>query len=114
MNNYGRLILTVAVVSCLGFLCSVCEAKKTPNGEHLYKQHCASCHFAGGNRVKAGKDVAGSTHLSSLPVFKAYLSKPPGHMPHYQHLVSNEALLKALYQYCKTLKSVPMKQAMTN
>lgn len=87
------------------------EAKDKVSGEHLFQQHCASCHFGGGNKIKSGRNVAGSKQLSSLPTFKAYLSSPPGHMPHYQNLVSNPKLLKALYDYCKTLKAAPVKQA---
>lgn len=91
---------------------SVAQAKNKLSGQQLFQQHCASCHFAGGNKIKSGRDLAGSKQLSSLPVFKAYLSSPPGHMPHYQHLVSDRELLKSLYDYCKTLKVVPVRQAM--
>lgn len=88
------------------------EAKQGLSGEKIFKDNCASCHLAGGNRTKPGKRLAGSKELSSLPVFKAYLSKPPGHMPYYQHIVSDPKALKALYNYCRELKPQPMKQAM--
>lgn len=80
---------------------------KTPSGQQIFKQHCASCHDAGGNLVRQGKPVAGSAELSSIVRFKKYLSNPPGHMPYYQNLVSDEKMIKALYEYCKTFKKAP-------
>ncbi len=82
-----------------------------PDGKKLFQQNCASCHQAGDNNVNATKPVAGSNELTTLASFKNYLKAPPGHMPYYEHVVKNDAVLKALYKYCKQLKKVPLKQA---
>jgi hypothetical protein len=56
------------------------------------------------NLVNNAKPVAGSKELRSLALFKAYLAHPPGHMPYYEHLVKDQKVLQALYDYCKSLK----------
>lgn len=80
-------------------------------GKQIFQQYCASCHLDGGNTVKPGKPVSQSTQLSAFVKFKDYLSAPPGHMPFYQELMHDDAALTALYNYCKTLKKQPGKQA---
>lgn len=75
-----------------------------PSGKQLFDQHCAKCHFAGANLVTPSKPIVGSKQLSSVIQFKKYLSAPPGHMPYYQNLTGDTKLVKALYDYCKTLK----------
>lgn len=87
------------------------EVHREIHGDQVFQQHCASCHAGGGNRVSANRPVAGSKELATLAHFKSYLSAPPGHMPYYQDIVRDEKTLKALYQYCKTLKRQPLKQA---
>ncbi|MBY0357296.1 MAG: c-type cytochrome [Candidatus Obscuribacterales bacterium] len=76
---------------------------KSTDGKKVFQQHCSRCHFGGGNLVKPLKSVAGSEKLDNLLVFKAYLAAPPGHMPSYENVVNDEAVLRALYDYCKTL-----------
>lgn len=79
-------------------------AKPAVLGEALFKSSCAQCHPGGGNTVHEHKPVAGSEKLATLAVFKSYLRSPIGHMPYYEHIVTDKANLKALYDYCKTLK----------
>lgn len=86
-------------------------AKKEVDGKKIFQEYCSKCHLGGGNQVNPSKPVAGSKELASVISFKTYLSAPPGHMPYYQNLVKDKELLKALYQYCKELKTVPLKQA---
>lgn len=69
----------------------------------MFRQYCSQCHMAGENLVKPGRPVAGSPQLSSLAVFKAYLKAPPGHMRSYGEVVNDREMLKALYDYCKSL-----------
>lgn len=106
LPNYLVLLSVFALLSAPAF----CQ-KKQPNGALLFAERCAKCHQGGGNSIKPKKTVTGSKHLSTLAVFKAYLASPPGHMPHYQDLVNNKDLLKALYDYCKQLKEKPVKDA---
>ncbi len=109
-----RLYLILAFACFFTFFIAnfdMAEAKEAPSGQKLFQQHCSSCHLGGGNKIKSGKDLAGSKELRSLLTFKEYLSKPPGHMPYYQHVVTNQKVLDALYQYCKTLKKTPISQA---
>jgi len=111
----------IAKGTLLSFLLALCiftvngstEAKKrvTPTGETLFKQSCASCHPGGGNVHKSEKTITNSKKLASIVTFKSYLELPPGHMPHYKHIVSDPQTLKALYDYCKTLQKKPSKQA---
>ena len=84
---------------------------KIVDGKSLFQQHCAKCHQDGENKVNPNHPVAGSKELTTLASFKNYLKNPPGHMPYYQYVVDDEAVLKALYSYCKQLKSQPTKQA---
>lgn len=108
----AKLVLSAACGSFLA-LASAAQAKDAAAvsfGENVFKQTCASCHPAGGNIVKARKPVAGSSKLSSLAVFKAYLTAPLGHMPYYKFVVSDPKTLKALYDYCRSLK--PPQQAL--
>ncbi len=66
------------------------------SGKKIFDQHCLSCHTGGGNNIRPAKPVAGSQHLKSIVLFKAYLSSPPGHMPFYQNVVNNKQVLDAL------------------
>lgn len=79
-------------------------AKCAVDGSTVFKENCASCHAGGGNTVNEKKPLAGSSKLNSKISFKAYLENPNGHMPYYKHVISDKAALKALYEYCKTLK----------
>src|SRR5579885_612489 len=74
------------------------KSKTKADGAQTFKTHCASCHTAGGNNVKPEHPLAGSKQLSTLAVFKSYLSKPPGHMPYYQDVVNNKEMLDSLYK----------------
>lgn len=109
----AKTVLVMLAIGCLGALLLPAGAQKgksqkTPvSGEHIFKQHCASCHASGGNRIKATRPVAGSTQLASIVTFKNYLSAPPGHMPYYKNIVGNQKILEALYKYCKQLKASP-------
>lgn len=76
-------------------------------GEVAFRQLCASCHIAGGNKVQPSKPVTGSAKLASLATFKAYLSAPVGHMPYYSHVIKDQATLQALYNYCRNLEKQP-------
>jgi mono/diheme cytochrome c family protein len=87
------------------------NASRAVDGKQVFEQHCASCHAGGGNRVHPHRPVAGSKQLATIAVFKGYLSEPPGHMPFYADVVNDEATLKALYDYCRTLKVTPTKEA---
>lgn len=106
----------VALIICLisaPFWLARGEAKeKKPDGAQVFQQYCAKCHAGGGNVVKPSSPVAESKQLASLVLFKSYLSAPPGHMPYYQNIVKDPKVLSALYNYCKTLKKKPIKQAM--
>jgi len=85
--------------------------KNVLDGKQVFEQHCASCHAGGGNRVEPHRPVAGSKQLVTLAIFKSYLSEPPGHMPYYADVVNDQATLKALYDYCRSLKAPPAKEA---
>jgi len=80
------------------------KSPPAPTGQTIYKQHCFSCHPGGANLVKPSKPVKDSKTLATFATFKAYLSAPLGHMPYYQHLVEDDAALKALYHYCRAFK----------
>jgi len=80
------------------------ERDEKPNGEKIFKGHCAECHAGGGNKLKPKIPLKGSKKLAAYAVFKAYLSEPMGHMPYYPHLVHDDSALKALYSYVKKLK----------
>src|SRR5271154_4701042 len=86
-------------------------SSKPRSGEQVFKQYCASCHLGGGNRVKEHHPVAGSKQLSTMAVFKSYLSEPPGHMPYYHMVVKDEKTMQALYDYCKKLPAPPIDSA---
>lgn len=86
------------------------KPKKQVNGEHVFREYCSTCHLNGGNKIQPARPVAESAQLSSLPKFKAYLTVPPGHMPHFEYVVKDQSVLKALHDYCKSLKR-PIKQA---
>ncbi|MBI4532483.1 MAG: cytochrome c [Candidatus Melainabacteria bacterium] len=73
-------------------------------GERIFKSHCSSCHPLGLNVHNSKKPVKGSKTLVTLATFKNYLSNPMGHMPYYPHVIESEDMLKALYQYVKTIK----------
>lgn len=81
------------------------------NGAKVFAEYCAKCHTGGGNVINDKHPVADSKQLSTLAVFKAYLSSPPGHMPYYQNLINDNKTLNSLYKYCKQLKNKPAKQA---
>lgn len=87
------------------------NARRAVDGKQVFEQHCASCHANGGNRVNDHLPVAGSKQLSTIDVFKEYLSQPPGHMPFYADVVNDQETLKALYDYCKKLKVPSPKEA---
>lgn len=106
-RQYFLLFLLLSVV----ISAPVLAKKQKTNGAALFAESCAKCHVGGGNIVNHNKPVIGSKHLSTLATFKAYLSSPPGHMPYYQELVENKENLQALYDYCKRLKTKPVKQA---
>ncbi|CAN5640516.1 hypothetical protein BH10CYA1_BH10CYA1_13720 [soil metagenome] len=103
------LLLLMGVVIVLPTVAR--KSTKPVDGQSLFQQHCASCHQGGDNKVNPNRPVANSKVLITLASFKNYLKYPPGHMPYYQHIVSDDAVLKALYNYCKQLKSLPTKQA---
>ena len=90
------------------------NAPRSVDGKKVFEQHCASCHAGGGNRVHPDHPVAGSKQLTAIAVFKTYLSAPPGHMPYYADVVNDQATLKALYDYCKSLKAPAPKEASTD
>lgn len=77
--------------------------KDLMRGRDLFSSNCASCHPAGGNKVSPSKPINGSWTLSTLSTFKAYLEKPVGTMPHYEHIITDAKSLKLLYEYVKTL-----------
>jgi mono/diheme cytochrome c family protein len=113
-----KLIIWVSLL--LFCICSLLptSAKKTSrkpiDGKAVFEQHCASCHAGGANRVNPHRPIAGSSKLSTIAVFKSYLSAPPGHMPYYEDVVKDKETLKALYHYCQTLKATPRSEAAIN
>jgi len=109
--QYGVLVLLL--ILSMGIVLPTVAKKSTKSfdGKQLFQQNCASCHQDGSNKVNPDHPVAGSKELATLASFKNYLKAPPGHMPYYQHIVNDDAILKALYNYCKGLKREPQKQA---
>jgi len=103
------LVLSLSIGIVLPTLAK--KSPKTFDGKQLFQQNCASCHQDGGNKVSPDHPVAGSKELATLASFKNYLKAPPGHMPYYEHIVNDDAILKSLYNYCKNLKKEPLKQA---
>ena len=107
MNKTGLAITIASTLLLAG--ASVAGAKGAkhaapPSGEAIFKSSCAECHPGGSNKVHAHKPIVGSEKLSSVAVFKSYLQSPVGHMPYYEYIVKDRATLKALYEYCKSLK----------
>ena len=78
------------------------KQKRIKRGMKIFGSHCASCHAGGGNVVKPSRSIKGSGTLATYATFKAYLNKPIGDMPHYEHLITNDSALKDLYEYTKT------------
>ncbi len=112
MHLYRSALLVIALVTmCLALLAPTAMSKKSskPKGEMIFAQNCSECHVGGGNIVKPDKPLSQSQKLATVATFKAYLKSPVGHMPYYKHIVTDQASLKALYEYCKTLK--PSKQS---
>lgn len=103
-NSVAVLVALSAVSLCAAPLCTGKEKSDRRSGEELYKQYCSSCHVAGGNTAKPSKPIAGSKVIKSIATFQKYLEDPPGHMPYYKTIVSDKAVVKKLYDYCKTLK----------
>lgn len=110
-NEITSVVVIAMLASAFAPSLAKKEADSKPRGERIFQQHCASCHAGGGNSVNPKAPLAESKQLASLATIKAYLSAPPGHMPYYQDVVDNPETLKALYNYCKTLKRQPLKQA---
>jgi mono/diheme cytochrome c family protein len=100
--------LTLVFIS---FLPATSKSKKQVDGKAYFQQRCASCHAGGGNLVEPARPVKNSKVLSNMESFKSYLSKPPGHMPYYDDVVKDPVMMRKLYDYCKSLKSIPIKQA---
>ena len=110
VNRSSVTVIALIATVCLA-LAPTAMSKKSPKpkGDLLFKENCSKCHAGGGNIVKSDKPVSESQKLATLATFKAYLKSPVGHMPYYKHIVTDPASLKALYDYCKTLK--PSKQS---
>ena len=82
-----------------------------PDGKFLFDQHCACCHAGGGNAITPSRPLKDSKRLANIGAFKEYLSAPPGHMPYYEDVVKNPEVLQKLYDYCKHLKTLPIRQS---
>ena len=110
-----KLCIVSILAAFIGLLILPAIGKKkeqsTVEGAKIFAQYCAKCHTGGGNLVKESHPLAGSKQLSTVAIFKAYLSAPPGHMPYYQNIVDDQKTLDALYKFCKQLKKKPEKQA---
>lgn len=104
----GVSLAIAVVLPCVG------AKKNTPKdaGARTFKQYCAKCHFGGANSVEPKRPIIGSKQLSSITIFKTYLSAPPGHMPYYDQIVKDRETLDALYKYCKSLKKPTEKETM--
>lgn len=111
MQNF--IVGTLAVIFIMLSINQLSFAHKDrqPSGEILFRQYCQSCHPGGGNVSRTDRPIYGSKKLINLAIFKSYLEAPPGHMPYYQELVNDRKMLNAVYDYCKHLDKVPMKQA---
>lgn len=97
-----RAILTLAMVSLAAS--SLLSAEAAPDrGRQLFMSHCSKCHTNGQNAVKPSKPVVGSSVLATFATFRSYLDKPIGTMPHYSYLITDEAALRDLYTYVKSL-----------
>lgn len=81
------------------------KKKSIKKGSLIFRSHCAACHRLGLNQAKPSKPIVDSATLATFATFKANLNKPVGNMPHYEHLINDDKLLKNLYDYCKTLKN---------
>ena len=109
-TNSAVIVLLMATFS--SFLVTEPGAcRKQATGKYLFAQRCASCHSAGGNLVEPARPLKDSKNLSSLQLFEEYLKKPPGHMPYYEDVLKDPVMLKKLYDYCRTLKTLPIQQA---
>ncbi len=109
--QWGVALLLVLVSAGILVPSNAKRQKKAVDGQQVFQQHCASCHQNGDNKVNPNHPLAGSKELATLASFKNYLAAPPGHMPYYEHIVNDDATLRALYKYCKQLKRPPIKQA---
>ena len=114
MNSAYRWTALTAAILAAGVVTSVptIAKKHLPpkvNGEHIFQQQCAGCHRGGGNLVNPKVPLAGSSKLSTEALFHDYLRNPTGHMPYYKNLDVDQAALKSLFEYCKTLKQ-PIKE----
>lgn len=98
------LFMQTLIISCLSAAAGDQPIRKEVTGKDYFQQYCASCHIGGGNLVNGTKPVAGSPVLKNLAIFQKYLENPPGHMPYYKSVVSDQKIIQKLYQYCKKLK----------
>ncbi|MBX9670417.1 MAG: cytochrome c [Candidatus Obscuribacterales bacterium] len=83
-------------------------------GRKVFGSHCASCHADLGNSVKPNKPIKGSQVLSTVATFKSYLNEPLGDMPHYEHVITDEKVLNALYAYVKDAEKQPSNKEKDN
>ncbi len=90
------------------------SSSKIERGRKVFGSHCASCHADLGNSVKPGKPIKGSQVLSTVATFKSYLNEPLGDMPHYEHVITDEKVLNALYAYVKDAEKQPSNKEKDN
>lgn len=82
----------------------VLAAGGNDRGQKLFTVNCSGCHAGGQNIIDPKHPIIGSSKLASVDAFKAQLSTHKGGMPAFKKIAGNNADLKALLDYCKSLK----------
>lgn len=103
--NRSKLVLSLTIAALAGTIAQAVNAEEpdSKRGKQLFMSHCSKCHSGGQNNVKPSKPIVGSSVTATYATFKAYLNKPIGTMPHYEHLITDDEALQSLYSYVKTL-----------
>jgi len=103
--NRNKLVLALVMAAVAGSIAQSADAAEpdVKRGKQLFMSHCSKCHTNGQNNVKPSKPIVGSSVVATYATFKAYLDKPIGTMPHYEHLITDDEALHSLYSYVKSL-----------
>lgn len=104
-TSRNKLVLALAMAAVAGSIAQSADAAEpdVKRGKQLFMSHCSKCHTNGQNNVKPSKPIVGSSVVATYATFKAYLDKPIGTMPHYEHLITDDEALHSLYSYVKSL-----------
>lgn len=97
-------VMRAGIAAGIFSLMLCCPSNAAPDGAKIFQAKCALCHADGGNRTDPAKPVKGSKKLKSAEIFKEFLSKKNSMMPPFKGIADDDAALKALLDYCKSMK----------